>query len=157
MTYSFIKLIHIISSTFLFGAGAGTAFLIFRAFLQRKQGKITTETLVFALRHAIFVDWFFTLGAGIVQLVTGLSLGMMAGYSFVSGWLFVSIILFVIIFLLWTPAAYLQMRMEKILVRSEETAWSEFMKALKLWIFLGFPAFLLMITVFYLMVFKGFP
>jgi len=153
MTYLILKTIHILSSTLLFGAGTGTAILIFRAFLMRNDER--NEALQFALNHAISVDWYFTLAAGIVQLITGITMGIMAGYSFTGGWLFASLLLFIAVFSLWVPAAALQMRMKKDLLHSSGEITPAFHRMIKIWIMLGIPAFILMIFIFILMIFRS--
>ncbi len=155
MSYQIIKIIHIISATFLFGAGTGTALMVLRAFFQYKKKVVSVESLDFALDHAIFVDWIFTLGAGIVQLISGVALGIMGGYSFIEGWLLSALILFGAVILLWIPAAFLQIRMKKELKSDPDELSIRFRRLMRIWMSLGAPAFMLMIYIFYLMVFKG--
>jgi uncharacterized membrane protein len=157
MTFQILKVIHIMGATLLFGGGAGTALLLFRAYRLAARGEVSGELLKFALSHVIFVDWFFTLAAGVLQLGTGILLAMMAGYPFGSGWIPVSIALFGIVFILWAPAARLQMRMKKILVESGGALTPELHRALKIWALLGIPAFSGMVALFFLMVFRTLP
>ena len=64
--YYWIKLLHILSATILFGTGIGTAFFMYKAFKSqnREAIRITTQNVVLA-------DWLFTTPAVVIQLPTG--------------------------------------------------------------------------------------
>lgn len=81
MDYIIVKWIHILSSTILFGTGVGTAFCLFVANRQKK-----IENISFATAYVVRADWLFTSPAIIIQLVTGLQLLYLTGYSLSDRW-----------------------------------------------------------------------
>ena len=80
--YPLIKLLHILSSTVLFGTGMGTAFQMWTA---HQNGDVPAIARV--SRHVVWDDWLFTTPAVIAQPLTGLILIRIAGYSLWEPWL----------------------------------------------------------------------
>ena len=69
MTYLIVKWVHILSSTILFGFGAGTAWYLWNAHRTREPATIASVgTMV------VRADWIFTGTSGVVQPVSGLVL-----------------------------------------------------------------------------------
>jgi len=66
MEYSFLKLIHIISSTILFGTGIGTAFYMVMA-----NRSHDIQVLKGTTTSVVFADWIFTMPAVIIQPLSG--------------------------------------------------------------------------------------
>ncbi len=73
--YLILKVIHIVSSTVLFGTGLGTAF--FKWSVDRS-GNLPAIRVV--SEKVVLADWLFTTPAVIVQAVTGISLAHRLGY-----------------------------------------------------------------------------
>ena len=147
-----VKWLHIVSSTILFGTGIGTAFYFFMA-------KYTGEAATVARvgRMVILGDWLFTGSSGILQPLTGIHLVMHNGYSFNDLWLQLSIGLYVLAFLCWLPVMWLQIRMTRlaeIAAQAGTVLPLLFHRYFRLWFWLGWPAFLALATIFYLMVAK---
>jgi len=152
MEYLLIKWIHIISSTLLFGTGLGSAFYKYLADRSRQVSHIAIVN-----RHVVFADWLFTTPTIIIQPLTGLLLVYMAGYSLTSLWLLLSLLLYFIAGLCWLPVVVLQIRMRDLAEQAVEknTALPEqYYRYARQWFYLGVPAFLAMIGIFFLMVFK---
>ena len=153
MDYMTIKLIHIISSTLLFGTGLGTAFFMVRANATKDLNTIrnTTSTVVLA-------DWLFTTPSVIIQPVTGFYLMHMAQFSFESLWFYLVVGLYLIAGCCWVPVVFIQTRLNKLSARAN--SWDEisqqYTKLYNTWFTLGFPAFISVLILFYLMVFKPF-
>lgn len=147
MTYSILKLIHIISATIMFGTGLGSAFYLFYSW---KYLKLSTVKDV--LNIVIFADYIFTTLSVILQLVTGIWLSSLMGLL-TSGWFLIVIIFSVLVFALWIRAVFLQLQMRKAL-RDADTFTDKFQRQMKEWIFLGVPAFIGTLIIFYLMVFR---
>jgi hypothetical protein len=80
LSAAMIKWTHIISSTVLFGTGAGIAFFFLRA--QR-----TGDARIIATvgRDVVLADLVFTATAVVVQPVTGVTMALMAGYPLSTG------------------------------------------------------------------------
>lgn len=152
MVYLFLKLIHIISSTILFGTGIGTACNMFLAHRTRDVFIIATTA-----RYVVFADWIFTSTSGFIQLVTGLLMVYLAGYSFSLMWVWGSIIGYFIAAFCWFPVVYLQIKIRNMAVKAvtEHTELPAlYYRYFRYWFCLGWPAFISLMVVFYLMVFK---
>ena len=72
-----MKWIHVVSATVLFGTGIGTAFYMFMANRRGEAAEIHA-----AARTVVLADFIFTAPSAFVQLVTGVMLVQLAGYSF---------------------------------------------------------------------------
>jgi len=145
--YLWIKLVHILSATVLFGTGMGTAFFMLKAYLSRNDQamKITTSTVVMA-------DWVFTTPAVVVQLVTGLWLTSKMNIPYDSSWFIAVISLYVLVGLCWIPVVWIQIRIRNLIVSG--SARNEYQQLMRAWIALGVPAFSAVLVIFYLMVSK---
>jgi uncharacterized membrane protein len=53
--YLWIKLIHILGATVLFGTGIGTAFFMFKAYLSKND-----EAMAVTTQNVVVADWLFT-------------------------------------------------------------------------------------------------
>ena len=61
--YLWIKLLHILSATVLFGTGMGTAFFMLKAYLSAND-----EAMAVTTRSVVMADWIFTTPAVVMQL-----------------------------------------------------------------------------------------
>lgn len=150
--YELIKTLHIISSTFLFGTGIGSAFYMLFASLQRDP-----RVIAFVVRYVVIADWIFTTTSIIVQPLTGYMLMRLAGFPFTHRWIAWSIALYFLAGACWLPVVYLQLRMRDMAIAAavagvelSERYWRYF----RIWVALGIPAFIALVIVFYLMVAK---
>lgn len=149
MLYFWLKLIHVLSSTILFGTGIGTASVMV-------YGHRTKNPIVIAAisKYVVFADWIFTGTSGILQPITGLGMVYLAGFSWTSFWILGSIIGYVIAASCWFPVVYLQIRMRDLAleaVKNNTDLPNEYYQYFNYWFILGWPAFLSLIGVFYLM------
>lgn len=152
--YLWLKFIHIISSTILFGTGIGTACVMVYA---HHTGKINIIAAI--ARYVVFADWIFTATSGVVQLVTGLLMVYLAGYSFTSFWIWGGIAGYIIAACCWFPVVYLQIKMRDFAILADETKTTltpQYYRYFKYWFCLGWPAFISLVIVFYLMTNKPF-
>jgi uncharacterized membrane protein len=150
--YLIIKWAHIISSTVLFGTGAGIAFFFVRA--QRTRD---VRVIAAVSRDVVLADMLFTAVAVVTQPVTGFALMWLAGYSWSLRWLQLSALLYVLIGCCWLPVVWLQIRMRDLaIVAASNNAplGPVYQRYYKLWFALGWPAFIGVLAVFYLMVAK---
>jgi uncharacterized membrane protein len=151
-TYLWVKWLHIVSSTVLFGTGFGIAFFFVRA--QR-----TSNVAVIASvgRDVVLADAVFTATAVVIQPASGVALALMAGYPLSSPWLLLSIGLYVLVGACWLPVVWLQIRMRNLAVAAAATSSPlppEYKRYYRWWFALGWPAFLGVLVIFYLMVGK---
>lgn len=151
-TYLLIKWIHIVSSVFLVGTGLGSAFYMFFA---NRSGSVAAQAVV--SRLVVRADWWFTTPAVVIQPLTGFALAYLAGWPLSTPWLAVSIALYLMAGLCWLPVVWLQIQMAR--MASEALAATAPLPVLharyqRWWEGLGYPAFVAMGIVFYLMVNK---
>jgi uncharacterized membrane protein len=150
--YLALKLIHILSSTVLFGTGIGTAFSMWRAHVGHD-----ARVIAAVARSVAIADWVFTTPAVIVQPMTGVVLAKLAGFPLTSNWLELSIALYLFVGACWIPVVWLQLLMRDIArdaVAQGRPLPSAYRRYYRMWCALGWPAFLGVIGIFTLMVFK---
>ena len=150
--YFSLKLIHILSSTLLFGTGLGSAFYFWRAH-QSTDLKIR----YFAARNVVIADWLFTTPAVIIQPVTGFLLLYFLHMPLNTTWVVISLVLYVFVGCCWLPVVWLQIKMRDQLaeaLRAQTQLSKKYMTYYKTWLLLGWPAFISVIAIFYLMIFK---
>lgn len=154
--YFLVKTLHILSSTILFGTGLGIAFLNFWG---QRQSSLSDR--YFAAKLTVLMDFIFTTPAVVFQPISGYALLQMGGYEWSDSWILCSIALYIMAGFCWIPVVYLQVAIRNILKSALESGTSlhdlptTYHHYLKIWFLLGWPAFLGLLAVFYLMVSKG--
>lgn len=150
--YLIIKTIHIISSTILFGTGMGIAFFMFRSYFTDD-----ISQKYYAVKNTVLADFIFTTPAVFIQPITGFWLAWRLGYPLNASWLLISYFMYILIGCCWLPVVGIQIKLRTILKKclEEEIQLPKlYYQLFKLWIALGLPAFISVITIFYLMVAK---
>ena len=151
-TYLLLKLVHILSSTLLFGTGLGTAFYLWRA--DRSGNPMVVASVA---RQVVVADWCFTTPAVIVQPLTGFLLIHQLGIPLQTSWVLASLCLFVLIGLCWLPVVWIQIQIARLAataVRDSTELPARYHRLMRIWYMLGWPAFIGVMIVFWLMVFK---
>jgi len=151
-SYLWLKWLHVLSSTVLFGTGIGTAFQMWFA---HRRGDVAAIAVV--SRNVVLADWLFTLPAGIVQPVTGFALAAASGLSLFASWLVATYVIYLIAFACWVPVVVLQIRVRDLSAQAAAEGRalpSEYDQAMRLWFALGWPAFTGLVAVFMLMIAK---
>ena len=149
MLYLWLKFIHVVSATILFGTGIGTAMNLLLAQKSKDIVLIAATT-----RYVVAADWVFTGSSGIVQAITGLWMVSLVGYPLTSFWIMGSIIGYLIAAFCWFPVVYLQIKMRDLAAFSLKTSTPlppRYYQYYRTWFWLGWPAFISLIIVFYLM------
>lgn len=150
--YLLVKWIHILSSTVLFGFGAGTAWYLWNAHLTGDAALIAKVG-----RMVVTADWIFTGTSGLVQPASGLMLVQLAGYSLTESWLVAAYALYILAFACWAPVVWLQIRAQRLAQQAAESGTplgADYRRTMWAWFALGWPAFLALTGVFWLMVAK---
>lgn len=150
--YFIAKWLHILSSTVLFGTGIGTAFQMVWAMHTRR-----VETIHSVASGVVIADWIFTTPAGLFQPLSGLWLISLQGYSLWEPWLIATYALYLIALAAWLPVVRLQLRIRDLAQEALETGAPLPQKAqayYRIWFILGWPAFIGLVIVFWLMVTK---
>jgi uncharacterized membrane protein len=151
-TYLLIKWLHILSSVLLVGTGFGSAYYLF--FVNRSRS-LAVQAGVLPL--VVRADWWFTTPTVIIQPASGLLLAHMAGFPLSTPWLALSIALYLLAGACWLPVVWLQIRMARMVqqaVREGDTLPADYWRLARWWECLGYPAFVAMVGVFFLMVVK---
>lgn len=152
--YLVLKLIHILAAVVVTGTGAGIAFFMFMA-----NRSNNPQAIYITAKHVVLADWVFTTPAVITQIISGILLMNMQGYSFSSPWFYWVIGLFVFIGICWLPVLRIQYKLRELANISVEAneVTPEFKSLMRIWTLLGTPAFVAILGIFWLMVFKPFP
>lgn len=151
-TYLVIKTLHIVSSAVLFGTGLGIAF-----FMLASRYTQNTFEKYYAARITVLADTVFTLPAVFIQPISGLWLVLNGGYDPMAPWLMWTYALYIVAGLCWLPVVWLQIRMKRLLadaLHHNQAPCAQYHRYFKIWFALGWPAFMSLIVIFYLMVAK---
>lgn len=152
--YLLLKYIHIICAFVLGGTGAGIAFFMLMASRTKNSAVIASTA-----RHVVLADWIFTTPAVIGQLITGVLLMQQLHYSFTAPWFISVISLFIFIGCCWVPVVFIQYKLKLLAETAEKTNElnKSFYRAMRWWTCLGVPAFIGILIMLWLMVFKPLP
>jgi uncharacterized membrane protein len=145
-----LKWLHIVGATVLFGTGLGTAFHFWHAL---RTGNVAA--IAASARATVLADWLFTLPAVVLQPITGVGLALAAGYPLGSLWIVASVALYLVAGACWVPVVFIQLRMRNIANACERDGTRPgpaFESLARTWFLLGWPAFIALAIVFWLMV-----
>lgn len=151
-TYMLLKTVHVISSVLLVGTGFGSAFYLYFA---NRSGSLQAKAVV--CRLVVRADTWFTTPAVIIQPVTGIWMALLAGWPLETPWLLAAMLLYAVAGACWLPVVWLQWKMSRMAAAAVAggTSLDPFYDRYALsWERLGYPAFIAMLLVFYLMVNK---
>lgn len=130
----------------------GIAFFMLRSyFVSDIQQKL------YAARTTVMADYLFTLPAAIIQPLSGIALIIMAGYDWASTWLVVTFAIYLVAAACWLPVVWIQIQLKRMCEASYEQGIelpASYGRLFRVWFYLGWPAFLGLVAVFYLMVAK---
>ena len=150
--YTLIKTIHILCSTILFGTGIGIAFFMVRsAFTQNIHEKF------YAARNTVLADYLFTLPAVIIQPLSGVALIHIGGFAWDDFWLSATYAIYILAGVCWLPVVWIQIQLKNMIrdsIASNTELPVRYYKLFKIWFLLGWPAYIGLVFVFYLMIAK---
>ena len=152
MDYVVVKWLHILSSTFLFGTGIGSAWYMLFANVSRD-----VRAIAVVAKYVVVADWLFTATTAVLQPLTGFYMIHLAGYPLHSKWIMWSLVLYVIAGACWLPVVWLQIRMRDMALdatRTDGELPALYWRYFRIWVTLGVPAFLAFVLIFWLMVAK---
>jgi uncharacterized membrane protein len=147
-----LKWIHILSSTVLFGTGLGIAFFMCAAHFSKNVAAIAHVS-----RIVVLADWIFTLTSGIIQPISGVALAKSEGIDLNAPWLQKAYALYFIALVCWLPVVWLQLQMRNLANEALEKVvplHTNYYRYFKIWFCLGWPAFLSLLAIFYMMISK---
>lgn len=151
-TYLLVKWLHIMSSVLLVGTGFGSAFYLY--FTHRSRNP---QAIAEVVRLVVRADYWFTAPAIFIQPLTGFAMVSLAGYSLAQPWLLWALVLYGLAGVCWLPVVWLQIRMAgiaKACAADNTPLPIRYWQYARYWEWLGYPAFLAMLAIYGLMVFK---
>jgi uncharacterized membrane protein len=143
--------LHILSATVLFGTGLGIAFFFWSARQSDDHARL------FAARTTVRADFLFTLPAVILQPFTGAWLVADGGIDLRASWIVISLGLYILAGLCWVPVVWFQIKMKRMLeskIAGGPFDGRAYERLRRMWFLLGWPAFLGVIAILWLMVAK---
>ncbi|MBE7425577.1 MAG: DUF2269 domain-containing protein [Burkholderiaceae bacterium] len=150
--YLLLKTLHVLSSVLLVGTGFGTAYFFYFA---NRSDNVQAQAVV--ARLVVRADWWFTTPAAIVQPASGLALVWLAGYPLGTPWIVWALGLYAFAGACWLPVLWLQWRMAGMAQAAAARGAPLpplYRRYARRWEWLGYPAFVAMLVVFWLMVSK---
>ena len=148
----FLRLVHVLGATVLFGTGVGIAFFMVMAVRTRDPRIIAHVAGI-----VVIADIVFTATAVVLQPVTGYGLAWVIGWPLNEGWIILSLALYVIIGLFWLPVVWIQIRLRDMAKHAAAEATTlplGFHRLYRVWFAFGFPAFFAVIAILWLMLTK---
>lgn len=148
--YLWLKWLHVVSSTVLLGTGAGIAFFFVRANRTGNAGVIAAVS-----REVVLADAVFTAAAVVLQPATGIALIVIGGLPWTQPWIVASLALYVAVGCCWLPVVWLQIRMRDMAIAAAATGSAlpdAYRRDYRRWVALGWPAFIGVLVIFYLMI-----
>lgn len=152
MMYLSLKYLHILSMVLLFGTGLGSAFYKWMADRSGNLAHIAVMN-----RHVVLADWLFTTPTVIFQPLSGLWMVYLLQYPLTTPWIMWSLGLYVVAGVCWLPVVWLQIQMRRLSAQAVATQTELpilYWRYARYWFWLGVPAFIAMILIVWLMVFK---
>lgn len=155
-TLDLLRWLHVIGAAVLLGTGAGIAFFMVMAHRSGDPAVIahTASTVVLA-------DFMFTATAVIAQPVTGFLLALELGWPLSEGWIVMSLSLYVLTGVFWLPVVVIQVKLRNFArhaAQSSQPLPTAYFRLYRTWFACGFPAFISVLVIFWLMLSKpGLP
>jgi uncharacterized membrane protein len=155
MTFLLLKTLHILSMVLLFGTGLGSAFYKWMADRSGNVAHIAVTN-----RHVVLADWFFTTPTVLFQPMSGVWMAWLMGIPLMTPWIIATLFLYVLAAACWLPVVWLQIRMQKMAARALHHGTplpALYWRMARYWFWLGVPAFVAIVLIVALMVFKHIP
>lgn len=152
MEYELVKWVHLLSATVLFGTGLGSAFYKWCA---DRSGNL--QAITHTNKIVVIADWVFTTPTVIIQPITGIWLIYIIGMPMNEPWIIGTFIFYFIAGACWLPVVWLQIQMRNLsnqALNQNICLDATYHRYARIWFWLGMPAFISMVIVYFLMVFK---
>jgi uncharacterized membrane protein len=152
MLFFTLKFLHVIGAAVLLGTGAGIAFFMLMA---HRTGR--AATIAATARIVVVADFLFTATAVVAQPITGVALAWHVGYSMSDSWIILSIALYLITGAFWLPVVWMQIELRDLAASAAELQSplpQRYYMLFRLWFLSGFPAFVAVVAIFWLMIAK---
>jgi uncharacterized membrane protein len=150
--YLTLKLVHVLGGAVLFGTGLGIAYFMWMA---NRTGDAVAVAHI--SRIVVIADAVFIATAVVVQPLTGWALMLLSGFSLFHWWIKATFVLYVFVGLCWLPVVWVQLTMRDLAAaaaRENRRLPARYHTLYQVWFCLGWPAFLGVIAIFALMLWK---
>ncbi len=147
-----VRWLHVLGATVLLGTGAGIAFFMVMAH-RTGDARLVAHTA----SVVVVADWVFTASAVVLQPITGVMLALAIGWPLTEGWILLSLALYALTGAFWLPVVWMQHRMRDLArsaARAGEPLPEAYHRLYRAWFLCGFPAFLAVLGVIWLMTAK---
>jgi uncharacterized membrane protein len=148
--YLLVKWLHVAGAAVLLGTGIGIAFHLWIA-VRGGNG----VAIAAAARATVLADFVFTLPAIVLQPLTGIALASAMGYPLASPWIVASFALYLVAGACWIPVVFIQLRLRALAEKAAldgAPPGEEFHRLARRWFLLGWPAFIAVLAIFWLMI-----
>ncbi|MBP0579072.1 DUF2269 domain-containing protein [Labrys sp. LIt4] len=153
MTYADLLLwLHVIGAAVLLGTGAGIAFFMLVA-----HRTDDARLIAHVAGTVVTADLLFTATAVMLQPLTGALLAREIGWPLSSPWILLSLGLYVFTGLFWLPVVVIQVKMRDLArkaVQENSALPPNYYRLFRIWFACGFPAFVAVLAIFWLMLTK---
>jgi uncharacterized membrane protein len=150
--YFLVKYLHVAGAIVILGTGTGIAFFMLMAHRSGEASFIARTAAV-----VVIADMVFTLGAVILQPVSGGLLMMLSQTSFTERWLVVSLALYVLAGAFWIPVVFMQIEMRdlaRVAAEKHEPLPPRYFALFRRWFLFGIPGFGSVMIILWLMIAK---
>jgi uncharacterized membrane protein len=150
--YFLVKYLHVAGAIVILGTGTGIAFFMLMAHRSGEASFIARTAAV-----VVIADMVFTLGAVILQPVSGGLLMMLSQTSFTERWLVVSLALYVLAGAFWIPVVFMQIEMRdlaRVAAEKHEPLPPRYFALFRRWFLFGIPGFGFVMIILWLMIAK---
>jgi uncharacterized membrane protein len=152
--YFLVKYAHVLGAIVILGTGTGIAFFMLMVHRSRDPAFIarTAATVVVA-------DVLFTLGAVVLQPVTGGWLMALSATTLAERWLVTSLLLYAVAGLFWIPVIFMQIEMRDLAVMAMAQSAPlppRYFTLFRRWFVFGVPGFGSVMIILWLMIAKPF-
>jgi uncharacterized membrane protein len=150
--YFVVKYLHVLGAIVILGTGTGIAFFMLMAH--------RTGDAIFIARTAsvvVVADIIFTLGAVMLQPVSGGILIVLTSTDFTERWLIASLALYVLAGMFWIPVVFMQIEMRNLAQNAAEKGQplpARYFELFRRWFLFGIPGFGSVVIILWLMIAK---
>jgi len=152
MIYLSLKTIHLLSMVVLFGTGLGSAWY---KWMSDRSGNVAH--IAQTNRQVVLADWLFTTPTILIQPLTGVGMLVVLDIPYTTLWVVMSVLLYGFAGACWIPVVWLQIKMQKLSEHASKTGTvlpEQYWRYARYWFWLGVPAFISMVLIVLLMVYK---